>query len=449
MNAVDHSIRAERDKIALHLGRTLISGVIFLLLAISITGVLYRYPPSLTAALAVGLGLIGVLALAIVRYEVAVAIGFLLIGVVKVEPAPPDAIFSVVIAVALVTGRFEIRRVPFAVAGLIGSFLVLNLFSAIDAVDPAVAARFFAITLYLAVFSVWFTGYLDSIRRARTVVLAYVASALLSALLGLLALFLIIPGQELLLLSGCCRIEALFEDPNVFGPFLVPAALILLEEVLKPRLLRARRATKMLIFLTLAMGVFFSYSRAAWLNFALALVIMLLVLALRRGGGRQATAIFGIVLAGATVALSVIAISGSFEFIQERAKFQTYDVERFGAQVTGIELSEQHPIGVGPGQFEVLVPVATHSTYVRTLAEQGVLGFITIFALMILTLALATRNALAGRDTYGVGSAALLGAWFGILANSLFVDTLHWRHLWFVAALIWVGAMRQQLQDRR
>ncbi len=447
MNAVDHSIRAGRNEIAHHFGRTLISGVILLLLAVSITGVLYRYPPSLTAALVVGLGLVGVLALAIVRYEIAVAIGFFLIGVVVVEPAPPDAIFSVVIAVALVTGRFEIRRVPLAVVGLISAFLVLNLISAIEAVDPAIAARFFMITLYLAVFSVWFTGYLDSIRRTRTVVLAYVASALLSSLLGLLALFMIIPGQDLLLLDGCCRIEALFEDPNVFGPFLVPAALILLEEVLNPRLIRARRATKILIFLTLALGIFFSYSRAAWLNFALALVVMLVVIILRRGGGRQATTILGIVIAGATVALSVIAISGSFEFIQERATFQTYDVERFGAQLTGVELAEQYPIGIGPGQFEVLVPVATHSTYVRALAEQGLLGLIVILSLMILTLALAARNAFAGRDTYGIGSAALLGAWFGILANSLFVDTLHWRHLWFVAALIWVGAMRQKLKD--
>ena len=62
--------------------------------------------------------------------------------------------------------------------------------------------------------------------------------------------------------------------------------------------------------------------------------------------------------------------------------------------------------------------------------------------LLAYTLVLAARNAVAGRDTFGVGSAALLGAWCGLLANSAFVDTLHWRHLWLVAALIWVAAMR-------
>jgi hypothetical protein len=50
-----------------------------------------------------------------------------------------------------------------------------------------------------------------------------------------------------------------------------------------------------------------------------------------------------------------------------------------------------------------------------------------------------------GRDTYGIGSAALLGAWCGLIFNSVVVDTLHWRHLWVVAALIWASAARRQV----
>ena len=88
-----------------------------------------------------------------------------------------------------------------------------------------------------------------------------------------------------------------------------------------------------------------------------------------------------------------------------------------------------------------MVPVSAHSTYVRTLAEQGVLGMVVIIALFITTLVFAGRNAVLGRDSYGIGSAALLAAWIGILVNSFVVDTLHWRHR-FVAALVRVGAMR-------
>jgi O-antigen ligase len=137
-------------------------------------------------------------------------------------------------------------------------------------------------------------------------------------------------------------------------------------------------------------------------------------------------------------------LTGSTGFFQERAQVQAYDTARFSAQRTGVHLASEHVLGVGPGQFEQDQPVSAHSIYVRVLAEQGVLGLAALVALLAGTLVLATRNALAGRDAYGVGSAALLGAWCGLLANSAFVDTLHWRHLWLVAALIWVAAMRSQ-----
>jgi len=142
-----------------------------------------------------------------------------------------------------------------------------------------------------------------------------------------------------------------------------------------------------------------------------------------------------IVLAG------TIAVSGSGDFLNERARVhQVYDTERFAAQETGVALVATHPFGIGPGQFEGVVGYAAHSTYIRALAEQGLLGVFAIVALLLGTLLLATRNAVVGRDTFGVGSAALLAAWCGILANSVFVDTLHWRHLWLLAALIWIGA---------
>lgn len=419
-----------------------------LLLAIGATAVLYRYPPSLAAALLGGVALLGVLALALARYDLAVALGFLLIGVVRIEPAPPDAVFSIVIAVAVVTGRFRLDRVPLLAGGVVGLFLVLNLLSAVEAVDPRRAALFLSITLYLAVFGLWLTGYVDSERHVRIVLRAYLAAALISAAIGLLALFFPIPGRELFLSFGCCRAQALFADPNVFGPFLVPAALFLIEEMLKPRLLAIRNSVAVTMLLLLVLGVLFSYSRAAWLNLGVGLVVLLVVLSLRRGGGKRALAAVAVLMSAGTVAVAVTAATGSIGFLEQRAAFQQYDVERFGAQRTGIDLAGQHPFGIGPGQFEVVLPIASHSLYVRTLAEQGLLGLVAMLVLMIVTLIYAARNIVLGRDTYGLGSAALFAAWCGILANSFFVDTLHWRHLWMVAALIWVGAMRRDLPGR-
>ena len=192
----------------------------------------------------------------------------------------------------------------------------------------------------------------------------------------------------------------------------------------------------------LTIGVLFAFSRAAWLNFVIGALVMFVVLSLRRGGGRRALTFVVVGISAAAVLFAALALTSSFTFLSERARLQTYDTQRFGAQHSGIELAVKYPLGIGPGQFEKVSPISAHSTYVRALSEEGVLGLLVLLALLLLTLMFASRNAILGRDTYGIGSAALLAAWCGLLANSVFIDTLHWRHFWLLAALIWAGAAR-------
>lgn len=412
------------------------AGLLALFLAAAV--VLSRNPLPLPVVLAIGIGLLATLCLALARYHAAVALGVLLLAAVRLEPAPADVLFGVVIAVAFATGRFRLERVPLSVTALVTLFLALNLLSSVEVVDAARTVEFFAITLYLALFGLWLTGYVCSPSRARLVVVAYLVAAVVSAALACLALFVPLPGGEAFVDGP--RAQGLFKDPNVFGPFLVPAALILMEEIVAPRLLRLRRLTKLLLLSIVTLGVLFSFSRAAWLNLAVASAVLFLVLALRRGGGRRAMRLFAVVLLAAAAGFGVVSATSSAGFLQERASFQVYDVQRFGAQASGLDLAAQYPLGIGPGQFERVSDLSAHSTYVRALAEQGALGLVALLALMLLTLGFAARNAVLGRDTYGIGSAALLAAWCGALANSVFIDTLHWRHLWLLAALIWAGA---------
>jgi hypothetical protein len=415
-----------------------VAGAALVVVAAGFAVVLSRNPLPWSVVLAGSFGLAAVTALAVVRYDAAVALGMLFLGVVLVEPAPSDAVFGIVIAVALVSGRFRIDRAPASILGLTALFLLLNVASMVEAADPAVAGRYFAITAYLGIFAVWLSGYVDTERRSRLIVRAYLVGALVSAAVGTLALFLLFPGAENFILND--RARALFKDPNVYGPFLVPIALILIEEIMRPRLLRGRRSVKLLALLLLMIGLLFSYSRGAWINFAIGAVVMLGVMAVRRGGGRRALATIVVLSVGGLAIIAAISVTGSLDFLQERAQRQGYDTERFQAQRRGIEYGESHVFGIGPGQFEVLTPVVSHNTYVRTLGEQGVLGLFTFVTLMFATLVVAGRNAVAGRDTYGIGSAPLLGAWTGLAVESFFVDTLHWRHLWVVAGLIWAGS---------
>src|SRR5438128_1164889 len=419
------------------------------LLGVGLVDVSNRASVSLALALGGGLALTGFLLLTVRHYETAIAIGLLLMGIVRFEPAPPDIAFAVIIAVAAVTGRFRLNRVPVLPRWIVGLLLMVNLLSLMDVLVLSAALRFLFITAYLAIFSLWMTTFVDSPSRARLVVVTWLVIAVISAVVSILALNLPLPGRSVILgnVDYGERASGFFKDPNVFGPFLVPIAVILLEQRIAPRatsLLRLRSLTGWALLLALSLGVVFSYSRAAWMNYAIAVFVMLAVSSLRRARALRALrTVAALLIMGGIVAI-VLSAAGSINFLEHRAKLQSYDAQRFAAQHVGWELGWTHPVGIGPGQFHYHYPVDSHPTSVRAFSEHGPAGLLLWVAILLVTLTLALRNVVRGQDTHGIGSAALLGAWCGLIFNSVVVDTLHWRHLWFVAALIWASSLRRR-----
>ncbi len=421
-----------------------VAGAALFLLGVVIAVAVNGLSVSITLALLGGLCLCGFTLLAIRNYDMAVLVALLLMGFVRFQPAPTDAAFAVIMLVAAVTGRFRVARVPLLARWLVALLLILNLLSFVDAVELKEAVQFVFITAYLLIFAIWIAGYIDSTEKTRTVLITWLIVGVASAVLAVAALYLPIPGRALILsnVDGGERAAGFFKDPNVFGPFLVPPAVILLEQRIAVHgrsLTRMRPLVSSLVIAILTIGVLFSFSRAAWGNYALAVGVMLLASAIRRRGARRAMRALVTLLATAGVTFVVLSATGSIGFLQHRAQLQNYDTKRFAAQSFGWELGWTHPLGVGPGQFRFHYPVESHSTFVRTVSEQGPLGLALWVAILLFTLVLALRNVAIGRDTYGIGSAALLGCWCGLIFNSAVVDTLHWRHLWLVAALIWAS----------
>jgi O-antigen ligase len=419
--------------------------LVTLFLATAVVITINKIAPSLPLVLVGGLGLMGLVALAVGKYEGAVALGFLLSGVVKIEPAPPDGVFAVIIAVALVTGRLRADRVPTPILAVLGLLTALNILSFAAAYSIPVGVRFVAITFYMFVFSVWLAGFADRDSRGRLIVKCWLVIAVISALLGTLALQLpSFPMRLEFIGDGDSRAMALFKDPNVYGPFLIPIAVILLEEMISPHLLKMRMLRGYAILAILIIGLIFSFSRAAWANMLFSTAIMLFILLLRRRDTARLFAVIGGLGIVGMIVMAIVVFSGQADFIGQRAQLQGYDSDRFGAQRAGIEIAQEYPLGVGPGNWQFHHGIETHSTYVRVLAEQGVVALAAWLALCLMTLGLAIGNALAGRRSGGIGSAALLGAWCGLMFNGAVVDTLHWRHLWVVAGLIWAGALINQ-----
>jgi hypothetical protein len=299
-------------------------------------------------ALLAGLGVVGTLILALVRYEAAAALGLLLLGIVRIEPAPVDAVFAVIIAIGIVTGRINLRSAPLWMLALLGAFVALNLLACIEAEEIGEAAFFLSITVYCLLLGVWTSSFVRSPDRARTVLVCYLAVSVVSALVSTLALYVTFPASELFTAFEVTRARGLFKDPNVYGPFLVVAAILLLVEILEPRLLKVRTLFKLLMLGILCVGVFTAYSRAAWLNIGVAVAVLLAVLPFRRGGVQRAVGLMIAVVIGLAAVVTVVALTGSGDFVEERARYQTYDNDRFGGQELGLQLARRHPIGIGP-----------------------------------------------------------------------------------------------------
>ena len=79
--------------------------------------------------------------------------------------------------------------------------------------------------------------------------------------------------------------------------------------------------------------------------------------------------------------------------------------------------------GIGPGNYEFYTHYAAHSTFTRLFGERGLIGFF-IFTIVFL---LGMKRAYE-KDKF------LSFLLLGILLNSIFVDTFHWRHLWLLLA---------------
>jgi hypothetical protein len=385
----------------------------------------------------VGIVALGVIAaVALVRPSLLVVAGFALSAAVRVEPAPVDLIFIVAFAMTVSTVARHVT-VPPVVTIALGLFVPLSIVSSVNAVDGARALRFEAISLYLILVAVWLTGVFRDPVVTRRAAKAYVVAAAVSAIVALLALQVGFPGSSVFVYSGGQRAQGLFKDPNVFGPFLVPAFALVLEDVIRPRLLGWRQRTLVVLLALLGAGVVFAFSRGGWLNLALAAATIFVAYLGRRGGARFAWRGILALSVPAVAGLILLVATHQTSFLRERAKGQAYDQTRFSAQQEAFSHASRHVVGYGPGQVDVTLPASTHSIYARLVYEQGWIGLALLVLILGSTLLKAFTAARRDVDLHGVGSAALLGCWLGMIGNSFVVDTFHWRHLWMVAALIW------------
>lgn len=368
-------------------------------------------------------------------------------SVVVLEPAPYDIALALLLVAGVLLHRLWFHashRLPIL---LLAGFLAVDAASLLHASDLRRALAYSAIDIYMIASWLFFAGLTSAYgyRAVSVLMRGYAFAGSLAVVLSTLAFFGLIRNHSLLLGNG--RAQGLFKDPNVYGPYLVPMLLYALARLQR----NGPRGRGFLVGLAVcaisALGVFLSFSRAAWINCGVAIVCFIGfqtvsgIRARKLAAGPLYSMLLVVLLAGG---VWVAGASGSGPVARMLALrvssngLQDYDATRFYTQRRALETAMAEPLGIGPGQSEVVFDISTHNMYLRVLAETGILGFAALYGFIALSLLRAAKGAVTladgwRRDLFAVVGACLIGT----LVNGLVIDTIHWRHLWFLLGLAW------------
>ncbi|MCF6302395.1 MAG: O-antigen ligase family protein [Devosiaceae bacterium] len=365
-------------------------------------------------------------------------------GFVIFEPSPYEFMFLLVLPVAYFAGigihrktlgifQLMVLFIPFA---LIGSFQVRYM-SVLEGMVYSIVTVFLWFTAYFA------ANYIadDPQKRLGGMMGAYTGVAVFISVIGTLAYLNIIPGAEIFLRYD--RVKATFQDPNVFGPFLIIPAAFALQRMLLDKGKRALFAGA--IYGILLVGVFVSFSRAAWGYMIFTSGFVFIACFLFESNAKDRSRMIGITLVG--LVLAVVALIGLLSidsvrelFLQRFSLNQTYDsgsTGRFARQTYALEMALANPFGIGPLEFRNLrITEEPHNTYVKVLLTYGWIGGLAYFALVWMTFKhgfAALKKASPNR----LLMIPLMANFIPIALESAIIDTDHWRHFFLLVGMIW------------
>lgn len=364
-------------------------------------------------------------------------------SVLFIEPAPYDLLGIALLLVFFGMGL----RIPtgLAVAGfLLGIFLLASSIASALAPDPVASFRSLSVRFFMIAFWVLFTSllYEDPGRVLRVLFSGYMVAAIIAVIAGILGYYRLVPYTEQLVLYG--RVRSFFKDPNVYGPFLVPVALYAVAQ-----LESASRTGKIFlagILAFLMFGILLSYSRGSWLNLAIALSLYfaLRLLTKKSASLRRKMLLKGSIVAACAVLFLgwVISTDKIQSMVEERAKMQYYDLAeeqgRFSRQKVILKSILVTPIGIGAGQSNQAYNFGKepHNIYLQLLIESGWIGALAFFGFILLTLWKSIQFAFQPSTVQAV-YIAVFACFIGLLSQSLFVDSTHWRHMYLLLGILW------------
>ncbi|MGR9434730.1 O-antigen ligase family protein [Rhizobium leguminosarum] len=380
-----------------------------------------------------------------------VAFGVFLSGFVIDEPAPYELWMAGLIGLWFILGL----RISRGVAPLLALLLTFNIggmLSLTQMKDLATGPMYIAVSTFLALTAVFYAAIIeDSHKRLPLIFNAWTFAAIATSALGILGYFHAFPGAEVFTLYD--RAKGAFQDPNVFGPFLVPPSLYLIHGILAGDLKKS--PLKAAALLVLALGIFLSFSRAAWGLFALGVALLILIMLLKERSGAFRLRVLVLSLAAIIMLVASLLVALQIpkvaELFSARAQLvQQYDGEhlgRFERHRIGFTMMMERPFGIGPLVFGTMFPEDEHNIWLKSLTTYGWLGFVSYVGMLLWTLALGFRNLLLDRPWQPF----LMIAWISVLGHATIgnvIDIDHWRHVYLLLGTVW-GCAALEVRHKR
>ena len=365
-------------------------------------------------------------------------------GFVFIEPSPYEFVFVAAIPVMVLAG-VGLYRGNLNLMNLLIFFMPFAFVGAWQVTHMTVlkGTIYIVVTIFLWLTAFFVANYVTDApqRHMRVLMRGYTAAAVIITIIGTLAYLGLMPGRDAFLLYG--RAKATFQDPNVFGPFLILPAMYAVQRVFLSTGWRAVFAAA--VFGILAVGVFVSFSRAAWGAFVFATVFVFAACFLLESSSRDRARMFTLALIGFGLCVAALAALLSIDSVaalfEDRASLiQNYDsgpTGRFGRQAFAFELALAHPWGIGPLEFENLrVSEEPHNTYVKVLLTYGWFGGLAYFGLVWMTLRKGL-SVLAKPGPLRLLMIPLMATFVPLVIESAIIDSDHWRHYFLVVGMIW------------
>ncbi|MDU8913850.1 O-antigen ligase family protein [Aestuariicoccus sp. MJ-SS9] len=363
--------------------------------------------------------------------------------VVVIEPAPTDMFFALGFGLLVIVAgsRLYVPRSLYLVYGLLLAYVVLSVISLYQAHVVTFGLRYFLITLYLLLIPPVFVHFnvLFGRSAADRMQWAFILGATFSAIVGLMALLHVAPGPATLYFKSDdgLRLSPLFKDPNVFGPYMSAAGLLLVSRMCCQSARRRFMGFALAGFILLMM--FLAFSRGAWINSAIAAATFVFGMLVFGRSWRQIKWVLILLLIASVAMLVAMPLLldelGLTQFLADRARLQGYDDHRFENWENAFGVIVAEPLGIGPGHYvgrndfaQSAFDLATHNLYLKVAVENGWLSFLSFFGAIGCILAMLLGSFFR-RDARLPIRIMIFAIILGQLANSLAVDSLHWRHL--------------------